>query len=438
MRARSFESRLVLRIVIAALPALLGFGVLLWLLRAPAPAWIALGFALAWLAVVALQTRQRFTFALRTLTNLMESLKEGSFTLRGVQARKPGVLGELTGHINRLAGRLQNERIASREAGALLGKVVDEVDFAVLTFDRLERLTFINPAGERLLGNRASRLLDRPAASLALSSLLRGPATLTLQRAFPGGSGPWDIRHRVFRQEGERRHLLVMTDVSRALREEERHAWHQLIRVLGHEINNSLAPIRSTASTLSRLAQRDPLPGDWREDMAEGLGLIGKRSESLRRFMRGYTMLAKLPPPAKRRVRLAPLIERVAAYDPRKRATIAPGAPVTIKADADQIEQALINLVKNAIDATEEDGGRVAIGWRTDTRRATIEVLDEGPGIAASQNLFVPLFTTKPGGSGIGLALARQIAQAHEGTLTLDNRDDGSGCVARLVLPVEA
>jgi nitrogen fixation/metabolism regulation signal transduction histidine kinase len=436
-KPRSFEARLVIWTLIAALPAFVGFAILLWLNDAPPPAWIGFALALLWLLAIAFTTRRRFTYALRTLTNLMESLKEGSFTLRGTHARRPGVLGEITDHINVLATKLQSERVASQEAGALLSKVVDEIDIAVLTFDELERLTFINPAGERLLGRNRKALINRPAASLELSTLLRGPAAATVQRSFPGGTGPWDIRHRIFRQEGHRRQLLVVTDVSRALREEERRAWHQLIRVLGHEINNSLAPIRSTASTLSRLAQKDPLPDDWRDDMAEGLGLVGKRAESLRRFMRAYTMLAKLPPPKKRRFKLAVLAARVAAFDPRKRATIVAGPPVILEADPDQIEQALINLVKNAIDATEESGGEVAIRWRRDRNTLTIEIVDEGPGLAGSQNLFVPFFTTKPGGSGIGLALARQIAEAHDGTLELDNRTDRSGCIATLSLPID-
>ncbi|HET6726157.1 MAG TPA: ATP-binding protein [Gammaproteobacteria bacterium] len=436
-KARSFEARLTRWTFLAALPALVGFGIMLWIADAPAPGWIAFALTVGWLIAVAFTARHRFTYAILTLTNLMESLKEGSFTLRGTHARKPGVLGEATDHINVLASSLQRQRVASQEAGALLGKVVDEIDIAVLTFDELERLTFINPAGERLLGLDHNTLLKRPAASLELSSVLRGPAAATLQRTFPGGDGPWDVRRRIFRQEGHRRHLLVITDVSRALREEERRAWHQLIRVLGHEINNSLAPIRSTASTLARLAQREPLPDDWREDMAEGLGLVGKRAESLRRFMRGYTMLARLPPPQKRRLKIAPLIARVAAFDPRKRALVSAGPPVTLTADPDQIEQALLNLVKNAIDATEENNGEVTIRWRLESDQAIVEVLDDGPGIAGSENLFVPFFTTKPGGSGIGLALGRQIAEAHNGTLTLENRRGGNGCVATLSLPVE-
>jgi nitrogen fixation/metabolism regulation signal transduction histidine kinase len=431
---RALENRLVIWLLAAALPALAAFGILLWTIHAPPPTWIAFAVVACWIAAVALVARHRLTYTLRTLTNLLESLKEGSYTLRGTHAHRPGVAGEITQHINTLAAQLQTERVASREAGALLGKIVDEVDFAVLTFDELERLTFINPAGERLFGNRRAALLQRPAASLELSTLLRGPAIATVQQRFAGGNGPWEVRRSVFRQAGERRYLLVITDLSRALREEERRAWHQLIRVLGHEINNSLAPIRSTASTLARVLRRDPLPDDWREDVVEGLSIVGKRAESLGRFMRAYTSLAKLPTPRKRRIRLAGMIERIAKFDMRKGIRVEAGPGVTLDADPDLLEQALINLVKNAIEAT--GAGTVTLGWSVARRSVAIEIRDEGPGLGGTENLFVPFYTTKPQGTGIGLVVARQIAEAHGGSLTLENREDENGAIARLSLPM--
>lgn len=431
--ARPFETRLVIWTVAAALPSLAGFAVLLWLDRTAGPAWIALALACGWLLAIALMLRHRFSYSLRTLTNLLESLREGSYTLRGTQAHGRGVLGEATGKINALADALQAERVASQEAGALLGKVVDEIDMAVLTFDQLERLTFVNPAGARLLGEDRRALIGRPAAALSLSTLLRGPAATPLRQTFASGEGPWDVHRRVFRQEGERRYLLVITDLSRALREEERRAWHQLIRVLGHEINNSLAPIRSTASTLARVLRKDPLPADWRDDVSEGMSIVGKRADSLSRFMRAYTSLAKLPTPRVRATRLGALIERAAKLDPRKTVDVQRGTPMTLQIDTDLVEQALINLIKNAIDAAGP--GAVSLTWHATRDEAVIEIYDEGPGLAGTDNLFVPFYTTKPEGTGIGLVIARQIAEAHGGQLVLENRQDRSGCVARLRLP---
>jgi nitrogen fixation/metabolism regulation signal transduction histidine kinase len=314
--------------------------------------------------------------------------------------------------------------------------VVAEIDMAVFAFNEEDErwLSFVNPAAERLLDARQKDLLGRTAERLELEQWLNGPPAATVQHAFPGGGGPWNIRHRPFRQDGRQHVLLMVTDVSRALREEERKAWRRLIRVLGHEINNSLAPIKSTAATLAKLSKTEP--EDWREDLGSGLTIIANRAEALARFMQSYTALARLPPPERRQLELALLARRVVALMADPRISLRPSAAVSIWADADQLEQALINLLKNAVDAMRESGGCVSIGWRVMARQVLIEVIDEGPGLLNTDNLFVPFFTTKPGGSGIGLALVRQIAEGHGGSIMLANREDRQGCVARLCLPL--
>jgi signal transduction histidine kinase len=230
--------------------------------------------------------------------------------------------------------------------------------------------------------------------------------------------------------------LLAITDLSRALREEERQAWQRLIRVLGHELNNSLAPIRSMAATLRSLMARESPPDDWREDLQGGLGVIGDRAEALTRFMLGYTTLARLPSPSKRELDIGPMLARVARLDRRTTVAVEAGPEVSLLADPDQIEQALINLTKNAVEAALPTGGAVRLRYACDADSVTIEVEDDGPGLATTENLFVPFFTTKPGGSGIGLVLARQIVEAHDGSLALENRRDASGCIARIRLPL--
>jgi signal transduction histidine kinase len=231
----------------------------------------------------------------------------------------------------------------------------------------------------------------------------------------------------------------VIADVSRPLREEERQAWQRLIRVLGHELNNSLAPIQSISGSLAQTIAADPLPDDWREDMGRGLAVIGKRAEALSRFTGAYAKLARLPEPRPQRLDAGELIARVARLETRRPVAVTGGPPAHIAADPDQIEQALINLVRNAVDAALETGGDVAVGWRHaggDPPQLEITVEDEGPGLSSTTNLFVPFFTTKPGGSGIGLVLCRQIAEAHGGTLTLENRTGAHGAIARLRLPL--
>jgi two-component system, NtrC family, nitrogen regulation sensor histidine kinase NtrY len=224
--------------------------------------------------------------------------------------------------------------------------------------------------------------------------------------------------------------------VSRPLRDEERQAWQRLMRVLGHELNNSLAPIKSIAGSLEQLVGRDPRPGDWEDDVRRGLAVIAARSEALSRFMAAYAQLARLPQPRMRDVALGDLVRRVAGLETRLDVRLVPGTETVIRADADQIEQLLINLIRNAVDAALQTGGGVSVGWSVNGAEVDIGVEDEGPGLPASANLFVPFFTTKPGGTGIGLVLSRQIAEAHGGDLVLENRTERSGCRARLRLPV--
>jgi nitrogen fixation/metabolism regulation signal transduction histidine kinase len=243
------------------------------------------------------------------------------------------------------------------------------------------------------------------------------------------------VRRSTFRERGLPHELLVLTDLSRTLREEERRAWQRLVRVLGHEMNNSLAPIKSIAASLEALLRRQPQPADWQDDARSGLKSIASRADSLSRFMDAYARLARLPPPQKEDVDLGELVRRVVTLEPRLGMNVLAGPETRIVADAAQIEQLLINLVHNAVDASLETGGSAVIGWRKASDCVEVFVRDEGPGILNPTNIFVPFFTTKPEGSGIGLALSRQIAEAHGGSLSLTNRSDRSGAEALLRLP---
>jgi signal transduction histidine kinase len=244
------------------------------------------------------------------------------------------------------------------------------------------------------------------------------------------------MRRSTFREGGLPHELVVLSDLSQALREEERQAWKRLIRVLRHELGNSLAPIKSMASTLSTLLQREsPLP-DWKDDMKRGLTVIADRSESLSRFLEAYGRLARLPQPRYQPVNVGVCIRKVAALTARLPVEVVSGPELVLQADGDQIEQLLINLIRNATDAALETGGKVRVGWSVNSDDLEVWVDDEGPGLAETANLFVPFFTTKAHGSGIGLVLSRQIAEAHGGSLTLLNRKDVRGCEARLRIPL--
>jgi nitrogen fixation/metabolism regulation signal transduction histidine kinase len=311
-----------------------------------------------------------------------------------------------------------------------------EIDVAVFAFDEDHKLRLVNRAGERILAQPVERLLGRSADELGLADCLSGETTRTIQMSFPGGNARWEVRRSTFRERGVPHQLLVISDLSRALREEERQAWQRLVRVLGHELNNSLTPIKSIAASLNGLTFQDPPPPDWKEDMQRGLGVIVTRAAALNRFLDAYSRLARLPRPQLEPLGVGPLIKRVVTLETRLEIGLIAGPEITIRADGDQIEQLLINLLRNAVDASLETGGGVNVGWSKLRSIVEIWVADEGPGLSNTSNLFVPFFTTKPGGSGIGLVLSRQIAEAHGGTLILENRENGPGCKARLRLPV--
>lgn len=403
-----------------------------------------------WLGCVA-AVGERVANPLRTLANLLEAMREGDYSIRARNARDEDALGEVMQQVNAMATTLRAQRLGALEATTLLRKVMEEIDVAVFAFDAEQKLKLINRAGERLLNQPPERLMNLTAAELHLDDCLTGAADSnsgpeTIQKSFPGGTGRWGLHRGIFREGGLPHTLLVLTDLTKMLREEELLAWQRLVRVLGHEMNNSLTPIKSIAGSLSVMIKRDPLMDDWREDTVRGLEIISARSESLSRFLGSYARLAKLPKPTLMPVQIAPLVARIAGLETRLKCKVREGPAVSIRADADQLEQVLINLIRNAVDASLEmqrsaTDDLVEIGWSVTPDgklQPTLElwVADRGPGVSNTANLFVPFFTTKQGGSGIGLVLSRQIVEAHGGMLRLVNRPDGPGAEARVALPM--
>ena len=430
------ERRVVLLAVLSGLPAVVVALGLLWIGGYGGKvAWtVTLLVAGFWLFAV-LALRERIVRPLQTLSNMLAALREEDFSMRARGARSDDALGLALLEVNELGQTLRAQRLGALEATALLARVMEEIDVAVFAFDAERRLRLVNHAGERLLADTAERLLGRSAEALGLAECLEGEAPRVLDAGFPGGGGRWELRRGTFRQGGLPHQLLVLSDLSRALRDEEREATRRLVRVLGHEINNSLAPIKSVAESLQQLVGRET-PSNGTGDVARGLSLIAGRAESLSRFMASYARLARLPPPRLQPLDVGSWVRRVVALERRLPVAVEPGPDLEIQADGDQLDQMLINLVDNAVDAALETGGTVTVGWRKERRYAELWVTDEGPGLADTGNLFVPFFTTKPEGSGIGLALSRQIAEAHGGTLSLRNRGEGNGAEARLRLPI--
>ncbi len=427
------ERRVFYLALLTGLPGVIVSMVLLWRGGYSAKVQWTLGLVVVgvWL-VTALVLRERVVRPLQTLSNMLAALREGDYSIRARGADREDALGLALLESNLLGETLRTQRLGAMEATALLRTVMAEIDVAVFAFDEDNRVRLVNRAGERLLAQPAERLLGRTAAQVGLAPALEGASPRTMDVGFPGGAGRWEVRRGSFRQDGRPHTLLVLADVSKTLREEELQAWQRLVRVLSHEINNSLAPIKSITGSLLSLLERQPRPADAGEDLRRGLSVIGGRSEALVRFMSAYARLAKLPAPHRVPLDVGTWVRRVAALETRMPVTVVSGPPTTVRADGDQLDQLLINLVRNAVDASLETKGSVRIRWARQNGTLSLMVEDEGPGLASAANLFVPFFTTKPQGSGIGLVLSRQIAEAHGGSLSLENRTDRRGCIALL------
>ena len=445
-----FERRIAIYAVLAALPGIAFGTTLIWLQPWARDVKIAVTvFQFFLWFVLTLTLLEQIVRPLQTLSNVVSALREEDYSFRARDASPDDSLGELALEINMLADILTEQRIQTIEATALLRRVVDEIDVPIFTFDPEQSLRLLNAAGERLLQQPAARLLGRTAADLGLDTCFEARNASLVALPYSTPNARWMVRKRSFRQSGVPHTLIVLSDVSRALREEERSAWQRLIRVLGHELNNSLAPIMSIAGSLAtRLPQLD-LPETTKSDFQRGLDIIETRTASLHRFLQSYRRLAQMPSPKLQPVELRPLAERVAILETRLPVRIAGGPDLTLMIDPDLIEQMLINLVRNAVDSALEQaqsaaggsvisagaGPEVALRWGQDDASVQLIVEDNGIGLLNPSNAFVPFYTTKQGGSGIGLVLSQQIAEAHGGSIELANRKDTRGCIVTVQLP---
>jgi nitrogen fixation/metabolism regulation signal transduction histidine kinase len=398
-------------------------------------ALLLIGALMLYLVLVASALVDTLIRPLQTLSNVVSSLREADYSFRARGAGAPDALGELAAEINALADLMQKQRVRSLEATALLARILEVMHAPLFAFDRENLLQLVNNAGLKLLGLPYARSFGRSARELGVEDLLGVPDQTIY--TFAGKPTRWLLRRTAFRQDGVPHMLLLLADVSQPLQEEEQIAWKRLIRVLGHELSNSLAPIKSIAGSL--LERVDRVEGDAAtlRDFRRGLGVVESRADSLHRFVQSYRLLAQLPPPRFRPVPIGPLLERVVLLEQRLTAQLDPGPAIILSADPDQLEQMFINLLANAVDASLANGAKqVRASWSRGDANLTIAIEDRGLGIANADNLFVPFYTTKPAGSGVGLALAQQIARAHGGEVQLLNREDGNGARATVTLPL--
>lgn len=441
-RPRSATRRAWIFCGLLSLPAIVAGGFLIYQNHIGTGPALTLGICLLlYLLSIAAALVDAWIRPLQTLSNVVASLREGDYSFRARGASASDALGELAGEVNLLADLLQRQRVRSLEATALLARILEVMHAPLFAFDREDTLQLVNDAGLKLLGLPHARSFGRTAAELGLEFLLNAPDqsthTFNFVQKTQAAQSSWLLRKASFRQEGAPHTILLLADVSVPLREEEQIAWKRLIRVLGHELSNSLAPIKSIAGSL--LARVDTLQAEPNtvNDFRRGLSVVEGRADALHRFVQSYRKLAQLPPPTLKPVEFAPLMERIAALEQRLPVQIDPGPSIMLSADPDQLEQMLINLLGNAVDASIAKSGQpVRVTWKTTGTSILILIEDRGQGIANTENLFVPFYTTKPTGSGVGLVLAQQIARAHGGEIQLANREDGEGARATIRLPL--
>jgi PAS domain S-box-containing protein len=435
-QARNLELALTLLVLLGGAPAV---GIALWFIwttsQQPEVRWtLTTVIVVVWLSCAS-AARQMAVRSLNLIANLLGALREGDYSIRGLAARSGSSMAMVMREVNDLGSTLQRQRTEAVESTVLLTHVMEEIGVAVFAFDPTHQLLLVNRAGERLFGKPSADLLGTDASTMGVNEYLSGEPRRLVDRSFNGKQGRYEVRRAMFYRDGRPHHLIVMADLSQALREEEQAAWQRIVRVLSHEINNSLTPIKSIAHSLRRIVDRaEEFPRQ--PEVSQGLSLIEERSGALGRFLRSYAQLARLPKPQPKPFKVTDLMTRIVELEKRLPVSIASSADVDLVADSDQLEQALINIVRNAVDASMETEGAVSVGWRPDRDWVEIVVDDEGKGLPDTSNLFVPFFTTKPNGSGIGLALSRQIAEAHGGTITLANRVSGPGCRATIRLPL--
>jgi nitrogen fixation/metabolism regulation signal transduction histidine kinase len=433
----NFSQKVFLLTLAASIPSYVCCLIFLWLIDYSVYAKVLLTtllsltvFGFAWLI------KQQLQFQFQTLSNLVEAIRGGDFTLRGTKRSENDPLAELTGQINLLSSGLSEQRIASEEAYRLLEKSIAHINVAIFAFDANNKVKLANPAAGHLFACDHHKLIGQQAEVLLLGDFLSGKPSQLLEHAFPGGTGRWQIRLDSYRDKGIQGKLLFITDLKTVLREEELKAWKNLIKVISHEVNNSLYPISSISQTLSKLTNMEPLADDWQSDITQGLSVINERANNLTDFIKRYAKVAKLPEPNKQVFSMAQLLAHIAIIQSNKTDIIVDkNSPLAMALFADRamIEQVLINLLKNALEA----GAPVVFSWGVDDKQQWLKIIDHGTGIKNMANLFVPFYSTKPTGSGIGLVLCQQIIDKHKGSLTIENRET-TGCEVNVKLPMVA
>ncbi len=394
------------------------------------------GFCFIWLLAVAASIRENFVYHLRTLSNLVEAIRTEDYSMRSSRVRDPGELAELYQQIDTLTNQLRSLKQQELESEKLLERIVNQINVAIIACDDSGQIRLANRLAGKLLVEKPEELVGQALDATVLDDLVTEEGSQLIDYDFPGSPGRWQINVQSYRYQGKPGKIVFITDLKQVLSEEEISAWQRLIRVIAHEVNNSLTPISSICQTLeNHLARLPDFEND--DDLKQGLAVIEERAKGLRDFISVYARIAKLPDPHKVSFRVDSLLEKVQRFFSDQAVSVnAVDEDASLFGDPVLVEQALINLVKNAVEANEGAALPVQLHFSQKPGFVEFVVLDNGSGISNPANLFIPFYTTKEKGAGIGLALSRQIAAKHGGQVILENRNDSDGAVARLQLPI--
>ncbi|MES2623791.1 MAG: ATP-binding protein [Pseudomonadota bacterium] len=434
------ESKLFWRAISGLIPvgALLAMFWADWPITLPGQIAISVG-AVGWIIVVAISIRRTFIHQMRTLNTLIEAIRSEDYSLRGTLARETGGLAELYQQINSLTDELQQSRQDEKELRGLLERIITQFNVAVVAYDGDHRIVLANHLAEKLLQTDSTAMLGKPIKFYQLDRILPEQNSHLLEFSFPGARGRWQVSRQTYIHDGKQGNLIFIADLEQVLSEQEIKAWQRLIRVIAHEVNNSLTPITSLCQTLRSILRKkvETERSGEHDDLLEGLEVINERALNLRDFISDYARIARLPDAQKKQFDLLPLVARIRTiYKEDAIEFLTKETAALVYGDQTQIEQVLINLIKNAIEATADKKKVITIDVSCTDKLCRIAITDQGAGISNPANLFVPFYTTKPQGAGIGLALARRIAAAHNGDLQLQNREEAGGAIATLTLPL--
>jgi signal transduction histidine kinase len=350
-----------------------------------------------------------------------ELIAERDFTSRFVPVGQPE-MDVLIDVYNRMIDRLRDERLAAEEQGHLLQQIVDASPAAIVICDFDGQVERRNPAAERLLG-------DEP-----LPSLEPGQSRLITYR----GARRLKVSRAEFRDRGFAKSFYVIEEMTEELRLTEKAAYEKLIRMMSHEVNNSVGAVRSLLESSLRYA---PQVGEEdRADFTNALTIASSRIDALNRFMAAFADVVRIPPPHRTPSRVDELVERVAALlrpeleDRRIAVTLALDDRGAYDLDVHQLEQVVLNIFRNAIEAVGRDGTIHA-----SFAGGVLAISDSGPGIAESirAELFTPFFTTKRDGRGLGLTIVHEILANHGFAFALANRE-GGGAEFRVTIAARA